>query len=168
MTVEIEKPKSGDVIVTESLGGSIRVRHTVHPESVATPPRAVGRELQCAAGGSVIAAGRGRFVRGRVSNFQRLANGPCQGDQEVKVRRSAVSFVSCQRLGLDRRTRQHLAPFEAFENLPPPNAAVRGASPLEFGRPTRAPSAQSREENSIDPLQKRVIKPGCVLSSAGT
>jgi hypothetical protein len=37
LTVEIEKPKSGDVIVTESLGGSIRVHHTVHPESVATP-----------------------------------------------------------------------------------------------------------------------------------
>jgi len=37
MTIEIEKPKSGDVIVTESLGGSIRVHHTVHPESMATP-----------------------------------------------------------------------------------------------------------------------------------
>ena len=36
MTVEIEKPQSGDVIVTESLGGSIRVHHTVHLDSVAT------------------------------------------------------------------------------------------------------------------------------------
>ena len=37
MTVAIEKQKSGDLVVTESLGGSIRVHHTVHPESVATP-----------------------------------------------------------------------------------------------------------------------------------
>lgn len=38
MTVAIEGPdKSGDVVATESLGGSIRVHHTVHPGAETTP-----------------------------------------------------------------------------------------------------------------------------------
>jgi len=37
MTFQIEKPESGDLVVTEPIGGSIRVHHTVHPESKTTP-----------------------------------------------------------------------------------------------------------------------------------
>jgi len=37
MTVTIDEQKSGDLVVTEFGGGSIRVHHTVHPESVTTP-----------------------------------------------------------------------------------------------------------------------------------
>jgi len=36
MTIEIEKQKSGDLIVTEPIAGSIRVHHTVHPDNRTT------------------------------------------------------------------------------------------------------------------------------------
>jgi hypothetical protein len=37
MTVSIEERNSGDLIVTESGGGSIQVHHTIHPDSMTTP-----------------------------------------------------------------------------------------------------------------------------------
>jgi hypothetical protein len=37
MSVEIEKEKSGDLVVTESAGGTIKVHHTIHPEAEQTP-----------------------------------------------------------------------------------------------------------------------------------
>ena len=37
MTVSIQPQDSGDLVVTEPVGGSIRVHHTVHPEAESTP-----------------------------------------------------------------------------------------------------------------------------------
>jgi hypothetical protein len=37
MTVTIEQQESGDLIVTESGGGSIQVHHTIHRGAVTTP-----------------------------------------------------------------------------------------------------------------------------------
>jgi hypothetical protein len=37
MAVDIETQKSGDLVVTESAGGTIKVHHTVHPGADQTP-----------------------------------------------------------------------------------------------------------------------------------